>query len=348
MKKIVLALTMFLAVTAAAQTGCTTSGGVTCTGNLNLWLLPPHYTNWGVPWNANATAVDTLAGAVVLKAPTASQTVTQPYLTYTSFNAPFVFGTVPVLRFGVAAGTFDSALTRTGAGAFSLDAGTIGSGGATLSLAGLTVGGSGGTIGQCLGSNGTIWNTPINCVTSIGSIYYQTVQFNNSPVAQAAALNFTSPLTVTPASGNTTIGISKTGTENEVVTASAAGTNGNCVQWNASGGAGDSGAPCRNTYASHGIVAVWNGASGVLVDSGNGGSAWQSGATSWGTVIAGSYQVICTTTGWPSGSYVGDVVGWSVVGTPINDIYFYFGVNGAEISRARGYTLPSVTCIAVQ
>ena len=77
MKKIIFALTMFLAVTAAAQTGCTAGSGVTCTANLNLWLLPPHYQNWGTPWNANAAALDTLAGSVVLYAPHASQTVTQ-------------------------------------------------------------------------------------------------------------------------------------------------------------------------------------------------------------------------------------------------------------------------------
>jgi hypothetical protein len=36
------------------------------------------------------------------------------------------------------------------------------------------------------------------------------------------------------------------------------------------------------------------------------------------------------------------------VGTPIDGTYFSFGVNGAEINHARGYTLPSVTCIAVR
>jgi hypothetical protein len=99
---------------------------------------------------------------------------------------------------------------------------------------------------------------------------------------------------------------------------------------------------------SHSIVALWNGSSGTLVDSGNGGSAYQSGATAWGTTIIGTYYVQCSTTGWPSGGYVGDVVGWSATGKAIDGTTFSYGVNGAEINHARGYTLPSVTCIAVQ
>jgi hypothetical protein len=98
----------------------------------------------------------------------------------------------------------------------------------------------------------------------------------------------------------------------------------------------------------HGVVAVWNGPSGTLVDSDNGGTGYQSGATYWGKTIVGTYYILCTTTGWPSGGYIGDIVGWSVIGTPIDGSNFSFGVNGAEISHARGSYLPSVTCIALE
>ena len=96
------------------------------------------------------------------------------------------------------------------------------------------------------------------------------------------------------------------------------------------------------------VVAVWNGPSGTLVDSGNGGSAWESGAVSWGTTITGAYTILGTTTGWPSGSYIGDRCGWGVTATPIDGSTFKFAVNGAEISHARGSFLPSVTLVAVQ
>jgi hypothetical protein len=103
-----------------------------------------------------------------------------------------------------------------------------------------------------------------------------------------------------------------------------------------------------SSSGSFNVVAMWNGPSGTLVDSGNGGSAWNSGAISWGKTIVGPYQILATTTGWPSGGYVGDVVGWSVVATPIDGSTFSFGVNGAEINHARGHVLPSVTCFAIQ
>jgi hypothetical protein len=248
MKKIALAL-FLAAASAAAQTGCTVGGGVECTPTLNLWLLPPHYQDWGVPWNANATAEDTLAASVVLYSPTASQKVTQPSLTYTEFNAPFVYGTVPILYFGVTAGVFDSALTRTGAGTFSLDAGTIGSSGATLSLAGLIVGGSGGTAGKCLGSNGTVYNTPVACSGAIPSLYYQTVAVSGSAKTQRPILNFDSYFTATDSSSpaETTIAPVTTGTEPYLVTAPAPGVSGNCPVWDASGGIGDSGNPCGSS-----------------------------------------------------------------------------------------------------
>lgn len=37
---------------------CSPGGGVTCTSNLNLWILPSGYTNWNIPTNANANAID--------------------------------------------------------------------------------------------------------------------------------------------------------------------------------------------------------------------------------------------------------------------------------------------------
>jgi hypothetical protein len=167
MKKIILAVLLVLATfPLAAQTGCTPGGGVSCTSTLGLWLLPAHYTNWGVPWNANATALDTFAGSTILKAPAASQTILQPAGTYLNVNSMEFYGSPSWARFGVSASTPDSALTRTAAGEFSLDTTTAGNAAATLDLAGIKIGGGAGTPGQCLASDGTLVNTFVDCLTS--------------------------------------------------------------------------------------------------------------------------------------------------------------------------------------
>ena len=105
---------------------------------------------------------------------------------------------------------------------------------------------SSGSAGQALCSDGTALDSFCSYITSLPTIYYQIDQANGTPVAQAAANNFLSPLTVSSASGTTNIGINTTGSESKVVTAAAAGTSGNCVNWDASGGIVDSGAPCSS------------------------------------------------------------------------------------------------------
>lgn len=67
MKRIAAFLLTLCAGLACAQT-CTPGGGVTCTPNLNLWLLPYNYQNWNVPVDANASSLDTWSATVLLKA----------------------------------------------------------------------------------------------------------------------------------------------------------------------------------------------------------------------------------------------------------------------------------------
>lgn len=76
---------------------------------------------------------------------------------------------------------------------------------------GFLANGSGGSNGQCLGSNGTSFNVPINCLTSIGTIFYQQVASNGSGLPQRADLNFTPRFAVADASPFTTVDLATLG-----------------------------------------------------------------------------------------------------------------------------------------
>lgn len=76
---------------------------------------------------------------------------------------------------------------------------------------GFLANGSGGTSGQCLGSNGTSFNVPINCLTSIGTINYQLVQANSVPLPQAPTLNFLNGLIASGSTAVTNVGLAVLG-----------------------------------------------------------------------------------------------------------------------------------------
>jgi hypothetical protein len=120
---------------------------------------------------------------------------------------------------------------------------------------GYLVNGTTGSTGDCLGSDGTAYNTPIACSSS----FYQTIQFNGVPVAQEPILNFLGPLTVAAVGGKTNVGVSTTGSETQLVTASGASASGLIAVWDAFGGlTGTStipGQPVTQTNATSGRTA---------------------------------------------------------------------------------------------
>ena len=61
-------------------------------------------------------------------------------------------------------------------------------------LNGYLVNGSGGTIGKCLASDGNYYDTPVSCITSLPTLYYQTIYADGSAQTQRSGLNFASPL----------------------------------------------------------------------------------------------------------------------------------------------------------
>lgn len=97
---------------------------------------------------------------------------------------------------------------------------------------GYLVNGVAGSNGTCLGSDGTAYDTPIACSTA----YYQTIQFNGTPLAQQPVLNFLTPLTAVAVSGKTNVGVATTGSEAEVVTATGSSPSGYTAVWDGFGG----------------------------------------------------------------------------------------------------------------
>ena len=106
--------------------------------------------------------------------------------------------------------------------------------------------------------------------------------------------------------------------------------------------------PVAIAVTAYKIVAVWSGASGTIVDDGQAGSGYESGATSWGTTITGAYNVWCTTQGWTSGTNIGQRSAWTAFGTPIDGTTFSYAIDSPAISQPRGHTVSTVICMAIQ
>jgi hypothetical protein len=109
-------------------------------------------------------------------------------------------------------------------------------------------GGAGVSTGNCLLADSDTFHTfrvPGNCVTSLPTLFYQTVQANSTPVTQQSVLNFNNNFILTNTSGVTNVAANTTGSETKLVTAGGAGSTNNCASWDSSGGLQDSGAHCN-------------------------------------------------------------------------------------------------------
>ncbi len=85
--------------------------------------------------------------------------------------------------------------------------------GAINAKTGYLVNGSAGTSGECLASDGSYFDTPVSCVTSHQSLYYQTVNANGTAETQRSALNFGSAFALTDSASpsETTVNLASTG-----------------------------------------------------------------------------------------------------------------------------------------
>jgi hypothetical protein len=159
---------------------------------------------------------------------------------------------------------------------------------------GYLAGGNGGSVGQCLLSDGTAFNTPGNCVTTLPTLFYQTIEAAGTSQTQRPALNFLAPyfsLSDSASPARTNVNVVVAGTDTKLATTAASGTSGNAVIWDSNGGIADAGAPPLLT-TSHTVVGFWQGTSCTFVDDGATASACV-GTQSWGTTLPSTYYYWC-------------------------------------------------------
>lgn len=340
MRKIFLFVFLFAAL-AGAQT-CVPTGGVTCSPNLQLWLPPFGYQNWNVPMNANSTILDTFSTTVIVDDPTVSQNVNQPPTTFTDFNEPLVYGSPATLYFGPSANLFDSILTRTAPATFTLDANIQGAGGGSLTLttvnalSGYLVNNTGGTVGECLGSDGTAYDTPVSCLTS-GSLFYQTVQAAGTAQTQRPVLNFSPRFSLSDSSSpaRTTVDLASTITAGSCTICS--------LNYDAYGRiTGASNAPAGTT------VAVTHFSTCALVHYSSSDQNCYVSNQSWGTTIVGSYNILCTidqsfTGGAHASGGLQTVIGYNSAGNTATTFAYFLG-NVNDSAAGESY---NATCVAI-
>jgi hypothetical protein len=116
---------------------------------------------------------------------------------------------------------------------------------------GWLVNGNGGTVGKCLGSDGNAYDTPIACLTSVGTIFYQVLQANGISVTQRATANLVPPLTAADNGGasRTDISIATTGNGTKVVTQGTTlpGATTNCAHYDGGGNLIPASGPCMTS-----------------------------------------------------------------------------------------------------
>lgn len=255
MKRHIMALGILLAAATALAQDCS---NVPNTGApLSLAQPLQHCTLWQAPLNNNFALINTFASTVVLLGPTGSQILNQPSGTFTGLNAAQIIGPTPQIAFGPSLGVGTGFLTEAAPGFFTLDSVSPGNRAATLNLGRIdsgsyTLNGS-APFNHVLLGNGSGYvdsaTIPYSLITGAPSGNYQTVAANGSPMVPRPTLNFLPPILVGDAvsPAETNVGLNLVGSESKVVTASASGTNGHCVQWIGTGGIGDAGIPCSPT-----------------------------------------------------------------------------------------------------
>lgn len=212
--------------------------------------------------------------------------------------------------------------------AWGVDVEGTGAAGAINASRGYLVNGSGGTAAQCLGSDGTYWDTPIACITAanLPTLYYQTVESNGTALTQRPSINFSNKFILTDsgtpavtnvdlapdaylalhkqvftASGTFTVPVGTTTAtvfKWTIVGAGGAGGGGSSGVSGSGGGAGATAYALESGYTAGNTITVTVGAGGV-------GAAGATGTAGGNSSISSGTQSITTVTGGGGGAGVG-------------------------------------------
>lgn len=157
-----------------------------------------------------------------------------------SISGPLAFGGYNVLGVGML-----GVGTTTPAWPIDVETGAINASGGYIFN-----GGSGVTTGQCLLADSDTFHTfrvPATCVTSVGTLYYQTLKTNGTPVTQQVAENYSNRFTLGAGSGQTNVDLNAPGTGTLVATYTGEpGASVNCATFDGNGNVEPSGQPCFN------------------------------------------------------------------------------------------------------
>jgi hypothetical protein len=176
-----------------------------------LTLPDLHEQGWGPPiLNVDFTLIDTFAATTVLLTPLSSQTINQPANTFTNLNALQAYGTLPIIRFGVATSVWDTSISRPAAGKVSIDTNTPGNGLGILNAGGFQYQGAAPS-GHVLVGNGTSYVDSATIPSS--SANYQIVEQAGTPLTQRNKINFLAPMLAVDdsANGSSDVGIAPSG-----------------------------------------------------------------------------------------------------------------------------------------
>lgn len=173
---------------------------------------------------------------------------------------------------------------------------------------GFLVGGNGGTAGQCLASDGTTFDTAVACLTTLPTIYYQTVDSSGEALPQEPALNFTGNgwVTGTTAGVSTNVSLNLAGNGAYVASyGSTPGTSTACATFDGSGNIIPASAGC---FGTSGVTRT-----NCLTTACAGGSTYAAGTTYTNT----------------TGTMLTEEVGMNVTGSCTgSDNYISYSVNG--------------------
>ncbi len=260
---------------AFVQSTALTSGASPASTNTTLCQVTANDSVWPVGTGYNVNLVDS-QGNPVPQYPMQWQLLGAGTTYNLSNGLPYyhgiVFYPVPILAQPANHGTQSISGSLNLGGYNLLNAGKVGVGTATPGwpldvengLAnfqdGLILGGVAPTINYCAASStGVAIDEYVACITSIGTIYYQTLEANGTAETQRPAMNFSQRFTLADSSGpaRTNIDLNAPGTGNIVATETATpGASTNCATYDGNGNLVPSAGPCTLSVVQKNCLSV--------------------------------------------------------------------------------------------